>query len=229
METKMPTNVDDVQTELTEARKTLEKVDETLSNGCVNVQNVDTITINFPSAESCCASAKIHLQNKNERAVKKDKLYNGLDVAGKVIAVLSGLSIFVMIILILTGILTIGSISISNLFTVFSFTLFSGLISIGGAKIFSINASLKNKIDTDSAKLKQLIDNYIAEHVIVSHEICPFVFLADDEARKKYGINSNNEIAKIGEWCFSRPACPMIDKNGKVICKIAQDADGRTN
>jgi hypothetical protein len=127
-----------------------------------------------------------------------------IDLIGKIISIVSGVAMIVFITLLYAGVLTIGSITINHLVNLVSFTFLSGIISIGGVKMFSINASLR--------QAQQQIKN-----VLTPNEGCPYVAAIDDEAKKKYNIKSPFEIGNK-DFC---DRCPLVDHNGRTICKVS--------
>lgn len=84
-----------------------------------------------------------------------------LDYISRGVSILSGIAIIVLVALLWSGQTTIGTVQIGTLLTMLSFTLVGSLISIGGVKMFTINASLR--------KAKERI-----ERVITTTGACPF-------------------------------------------------------
>ena len=127
-----------------------------------------------------------------------------LDYISRGVSILSGIAVIVFVALLWSGQSTIGSIQIGTLLTIISFALVGGVISIGGVKMFSINASLR--------KSKERM-----ERVITTAGGCPFVRIIDDEARRRYQIVSPYEI-RNGEFCSG---CFLIDHNGRTDCTLS--------
>jgi hypothetical protein len=100
------------------------------------------------------------LPGESER--EEPLLLKGLDYASKGVSILSGIAVIAFVVLLWSGKTTIGSVQIGTLLTIVSFTFIGGLISIGGLKMFSINASLR--------KAKERI-----EQVITTAGGCPFL------------------------------------------------------
>jgi hypothetical protein len=101
-------------------------------------------------------------QLPGESEKEEPPLLKGLDYAGRGVSILSGIAVIVFVALLWSGQATIGSVQIGTLLTIVSFTFIGGLISIGGVKMFSINASLR--------KAKERI-----EQVITTAGGCPFL------------------------------------------------------
>jgi hypothetical protein len=120
-------------------------------------------------------SEEIRNELKDQTNSLKSKYFNAdpkslkfLDIISKVITILSSIGIITFIIMLLIGKQDIGSIKVSSLLTIISFTLVGGFISIGGVKLFSINASLR--------KNNSRIDKYLKEG-----EFCPFLNVFDNQ------------------------------------------------
>ena len=113
-----------------------------------------------------------------------------IDLISKAITIVSGIGITVFIILLFFGVRSIGTIQVSSLLTVISFTLVSGFISIGGVKLFNFNASLR--------KNEFKVDKYLNEIAI-----CPF-----QRVFKLHTNNSNWKNHKPGnpDFCIK---CPL--------------------
>lgn len=103
-------------------------------------------------------------QLPSESEDEETGLLKTLDYASKVVSVLSGTAVIVFVALLWSGQATIGNIQVGTLLTILSFTLVGGLISIGGVKMFSINASLR--------KAKERI-----ERVVTTAGGCPFLVI----------------------------------------------------
>jgi hypothetical protein len=127
-----------------------------------------------------------------------------LDLLGKVVSGLSGFAVIVFIILLWTGRATVGSINIKNLLNIFSFTLIWGFISIGGVKMFSINANLRKARDR-------------IQEIVTTTGGCPFVQVIDEDARTRYSIRSPFEIGSI-DFCRG---CHLVDQGGRTNCKVS--------
>jgi len=95
---------------------------------------------------------------------KEPGLLKTLDYVSRGVSILSGIAVIVFVALLLSGQTIIGNVQIGTLLTVLSFTLVGGLISIGGIKMFSINASLR--------KAREKI-----ERVVTAAGGCPFLYI----------------------------------------------------
>jgi len=113
-----------------------------------------------------------------------------LDILGKIITIVSGIGIITFIIMLLAGQQDIGSIKVTSLLTIISFTLVGGFISIGGVKLFSINASLR--------KNNSRIDKYLKEG-----ELCPFLSVFNNQS-----LDNNWKSYRPGnpDFCLK---CPL--------------------
>jgi len=143
-------------------------------------------------------------QLPSESEDEETGLLKTLDYASKAVSVLSGVAVIVFVALLWSGQATIGNIQIGTLLTILSFTLVGGLISIGGVKMFSINASLR--------KAKERI-----ERVVTTAGGCPFASIVDDEARRRYDVISPFKIGRR-EFCNG---CHLIDHNGRTVCRVS--------
>jgi hypothetical protein len=105
---------------------------------------------------------------------KDPAIMTALDYASRVISILSGAAVIVFVALVWVGQTTIGSVQIGTLLTIFSFALVGGIISIGGVKMFSINANLRKTRET----IKQ-----------IGTDGCPFLplFMADSTELRRPG------------------------------------------
>ncbi len=74
------------------------------------------------------------LQLPSEEEKVDSTLLKTLDYVSKGVSILSGIAVIVFVGLLWSGQTTIGSVQIGTLLTIFSFTLVSGLISIGGGQ-----------------------------------------------------------------------------------------------
>jgi hypothetical protein len=81
-----------------------------------------------------------------------------LDLAGKIVSTFSGLAVIVFVVLLWSGRAALGSVSVKNLLSIFSFTLIGGFISVGGVKMFSINANLPVRVSAFSRSLARQAD-----------------------------------------------------------------------
>jgi hypothetical protein len=127
-----------------------------------------------------------------------------VEAAGKILSVLSGIAIIVFISLLIAGKAQIGSLQVTNLLTIMSFTLIGGLLSIGGVNVFSIKASLRRA-------QQQLVQ------VISTSGGCPFALIADEEAKRRFGVRGLFEIGDKG-FC---DRCQLVDHHGRTICKVS--------
>ncbi len=150
---------------------------------------------------------KLHqVQSLSDQKVKKTKFLKTIDLLGKIISIISGIAIVVFVIFLLAGKTSIGSVQVSTLLTVISFTLIGGIISIGGVQMFSFNASLRKS------------ENKIREHLNRNLE-CPF-----DRILKTDNPNWHNRQPGNPDFCMR---CPLgIDISGNVegglihVCKV---------
>ena len=127
-----------------------------------------------------------------------------LDYFSKGISAFCGIGFVALIILIWIGQVTIGNVQITTLLTVMSFTLVGGIISIGGVKLFSINANLRRAKE----KVTQMVSSIGG---------CPFVNVADEETKQQYGIINSYEI-RGKEFCSG---CRLVDFHGKTVCTVS--------
>jgi hypothetical protein len=127
-----------------------------------------------------------------------------VDVVGKVVSILSGLAVIAFLLLLWSGRTAIANVSIGTLLTGFSFTLIGGFISVGGVKMFSLTANLR--------KAQERI-----REVVSSAGGCPFVYIVDDEARKRYDITDAYHIGN-GDFCNR---CQLVDQNGRTTCRVS--------
>lgn len=123
-----------------------------------------------------------------------------LKIAGQAVSVLAGIAVIVFVVMALLGRATLAGVSIGNLLTVFGFTLVGGLVSVGGVKLFSVNASLRR-----------------AKERIMAAGGCPFARIVDDKARERYGIKSPYQI-KDPQFCGH---CQLVDHNGRTVCTVS--------
>jgi len=110
------------------------------------------------------------LQPPDATETEEPAALKALDYASKGASVCSGIAVIVFVALLLMGRSTVGNVQVGTLLTILSFTFVGGLISIGGVKMFTINASLR--------KAKERI-----ERVITPAVGCPFLqILAGEDA-----------------------------------------------
>ncbi len=131
-------------------------------------------------------------------------LLRNLGNIGKIVSLISAIGILTFITLLVFGITNVASIQITNLLSIVSFTLFGGLVSVGGFNILSINANLRKT------------NNELLKYVGVS-EGCPFAQIVDEDAKQKYGIISSKEIHSK-EFCSG---CQLLDHMGRTICTVS--------
>lgn len=137
---------------------------------------------------------------------EKSKWLKNIDIVSKVVSILSGLGVIVFVIFLFSGKTSIGSVQVSTLLTIISFTLIGGIVSIGGVQMFSFNASLrKNQIN-----FEKLIKEKIG---------CPFEHLLENN-------NPNWENYEPGNPRFCAK-CPLgidtiSEEQGGLIhvCKV---------
>ena len=127
-----------------------------------------------------------------------------LDLASKLVSILSGIAVIVFVILLWVGTATIGNLNVSNLLAIFSFTFFGGLVSIGGVKMFSISANLR--------KAQQQL-----QKVVTTAGGCPYVPVVDEETKRRYNIRSPFEIGSQ-DFCSG---CLLVDHHGRTVCKVS--------
>jgi hypothetical protein len=127
-----------------------------------------------------------------------------VDIVGKIVSILSGVAVIVFLGLLWSGRTAIANVSVGTLLTGFSFTLIGGFISVGGVKMFSLNANLR--------KAQERI-----REVVTSAGGCPFVYIVDDTARKRYDIVDSYHIGN-GEFCNR---CQLVDQNGRTTCRVS--------
>ena len=113
------------------------------------------------------------LQLPSESEKEESVLLKTLDYISRGVSILSGIAVIVFVALLWSGQTAIGSVQIGTLLTILSFTLVGGLISIGGVKMFSINASLR--------KAKDRI-----ERVITTAAGCPFLVILAGQPTELY-------------------------------------------
>jgi hypothetical protein len=105
---------------------------------------------------------------QSESEDEKSTVLSHLDNFSKGVSILSGIAVIVFVVILISGQTSIGNVQVEKLLTILSFTLVGGLVSIGGVKMFSINASLR--------KAKDKI-----ERVITAERGCPFMNLFDEQ------------------------------------------------
>ncbi len=127
-----------------------------------------------------------------------------VEVAGKILSVLSGIAIIVFVSLLIVGKAQIGTLQVTNSLAIVSFTLIGGLLSIGGVNVFSINASLRRA-------QQQLVQ------VRSASGGCPFALIADEESKLRFGVRGP---FKIGDKGFC-DRCQLVDHHGRTICKVS--------
>lgn len=128
-----------------------------------------------------------------------------VEVAGKILSVLSGIVMIVFVSLLITGKDQIGTLQVTNILAIVSFTLIGGLLSIGGVNVFSINASLRRT------------QQQLVQVRSISAGVCPFALIADEESKQKFGVKGPLEITDEG---FCR-GCQLVDHHGRTICKVS--------
>ncbi len=135
-------------------------------------------------------------QIAREHDKEDSRFFRALDYISKGISILSGVAVIVFVALLFFGQTIIGSIQVTSLLTVLSFTLVGGLISVGGVKMFSIDASLRK------AKEKM-------ERVVITIGGCPFQFIYAGQP---------TELDRPGnpEFCQRCPLSRGPDQNLKV-------------
>ena len=188
------------------------KKDKVMSekNVPVNIENVQNVEINIfnSSPDDDIITDISHKPEPPEKSKttldNKTRFQSIVEITGKIISIISGVAVVVFVVLLWLGITTIGEIQIGKLFTVFSFTLFSSLISIGGVRMFTLSASLR--------KANEKIENYI-----IQNGGCPFYYVVDDKARLRYEIKSAY-IINDKKWCNG---CFLVDHNGHTDCKYS--------
>lgn len=188
-----------------------EDVEMKRSDFPVNIENAEKVEINFfnhpdfADNNSNLNQKKIYkLFDKSESTISRTKFEKSLEITGKIFSIISGIAIIIFIALLLLGKTEIGQVNISNLLTIFSFTLIGGLISVGGVKIFSISASLR--------KTKEQVEKHL-----FSYGGCPFVYIIDEKTKLKYQINNPFEI---NDKAFCN-GCFMVDHNGMTECNVS--------
>ena len=135
---------------------------------------------------------------------KNNSVWQVFDWISKFLSIISGIGVFIFVVMLLSGKATLGHLQISSLLTIFSFTLFGGLISIGGVKMFSISANFR--------KAQEQLRN-----LITASEGCPYITVIDEVTKRNYGIYSSSKITN-GKFCSG---CFLIDHNGRTDCKIS--------
>lgn len=135
---------------------------------------------------------------------EESNFLKSLDYVSRGVSILSGIAVIVFVALLLSGQSTIGNVQIGTLLTILSFTLVGGLISIGGVKMFSINASLR--------KAKERI-----ERIVTTAGGCPFLYIF---------VGQPTELRRPGNpyFCVKCPLGIDIDSSregGLIhICKV---------
>lgn len=154
--------------------------------------------------------------NYSNESIQKSRSLKIIENIGKVLSIISSLAIIVLLVLIIVGTQTIGNLQITNLFTFLSFTLFGGLISIGGANLISFKSQFKNTEQSISEILQR-------------KETCPFINIQVDP------INPNFERRVPGnpQVCVK---CPLgIDTDSSTsdglihICKVYPELHRKWN
>ena len=189
----------------------------------IKIEKIDKIEINpdfHPFFEKLTRDIFYDLLKKeNKKQVKnfdhqhlinpKSILLKNIDLISKIVSMLSGLGVIVFVVFLFAGKTSIGSVEVSTLLTVNSFTLIGGIVSIGGVKMFSFNASLR--------KNQTNIENLSKEKTV-----CPFENLVDNS-------NPNCKDYKPGNPLFCKK-CPLgIDMTGEDrgglinVCKVYKE------
>jgi len=182
----------------------------TEQNAPVNFENAQHVEINIfnsPSIDNTISDVSPIPEVSNNSKLPPDtktKFQSIVETLGKIVSIISGLAVLVFVLLLWLGKTTIGEIQIGHMLTVFSFTLFSSLISIGGVRIFTLSASLR--------KANEKIENYMLEN-----GGCPFYYVVDDSAKLRYQVESAYKI-NDEKWCRG---CFLVDHNGHTDCKIS--------
>jgi hypothetical protein len=133
------------------------------------------------------------------------RLMKVVDSAGKVVSLVAGVAVIVFVFMAITGRATVAGMQIGNLLTVFGFTLVGGLVSVGGVKLFSVNASLR--------RAKEQV-----RQTVLAAGGCPFARIVDDNAKQHYRIRSPYQIGN-GEFC---QRCQLIERDNRTtICTVS--------
>lgn len=189
----------------------------------IKIEKIDKIEINpdyHPFFEKLTRDIFYDLLKKEDKKHKekfghqklknpKSKLLKNIDLISKIVSLFSGVGVIAFVVFLFAGKTSIGSVEVSTLLTIISFTLIGGIVSIGGVQMFSFNASLRrNKVN---------LENLIKEKVG-----CPFDNLVDNS-------NPNYKDYKPGnpQFCMK---CPLgIDRTGDNrmglinVCKVYKE------
>jgi hypothetical protein len=183
------------------------------------IEKVEITTPFHPFWEKILADHLSHvrkeLENQRDRSIqlypspesesdRPTAMLRFLDALGKIVSIVSGLAVITFVILVWAGKSTIGTVQIGTLLTVVSFTLIGGLVSIGGVKMFSINAHLRRARDR-------------IERVFHTSTGCPFVSVVDDQAVRDFDLAGP---LKVGSQDFCQ-GCHLVDLRGRTVCKIS--------
>ena len=131
------------------------------------------------------------------------RVMKAVEAAGKVVSLLAGVAVIVFVVMAMAGRTALAGIQIGNLLTVFGFTLIGGLVSVGGVKLFSVNASLR--------RAKEQV-----QQTVLAAGGCPFARIVDEQAKQRYRIRSPYEI---GDANFCE-RCQLVI-NGQTNCTVS--------
>lgn len=135
---------------------------------------------------------------------KRPSWMANVEFISKIVSLLSGIALIVFVILLWSGASTIASLNIGNLLTVFSFTFFGGLISVGGFKMFSVTANLRKAEE----RIREVVTNTGG---------CPYFSVLDDRAKQQYQVHNPHNV---GNRDFCR-GCRLVDLQGRTVCRLS--------
>ncbi len=126
----------------------------------IRIDKVDNLEVSFPpgpfrerairaflrSFEASVHDALPAGISRTEPPPTNSPWVNRIEIGAKLASIISGIAAAVFVGLLWAGQTSIGGISIKNALTILSVALVGGLVSVGGVKLFSINASLRRAI-----------------------------------------------------------------------------------
>ena len=177
--------------------------------GQIHIDEIEKVEIHLPYhhpahmdkyldlMERCLSGAASPVKAATKPA--KAGWVKALDLASKIISIVSGLAIVVFLILLIAGVSKVGNIQTDSILTIFGFTLFGGLFSVGGAELFSLSLNLR--------KAEQKISDYESG--------CPFVPILEPKYREVFSVDSATVIHGYSDFCGGCPFGPKdyIDRD----------------
>jgi len=154
--------------------------------------------------------------NYSNNSVQKSRSLKIIEKIGKVLSIISSFAIILLLVLIIVGMQTIGNLQITNLFTFLSFTLFGGLISIGGANLISFKSQFKAAEQSITKILQRT-------------ETCPFINIQIEHINPSF----ERRVPGNPQVCAKCPLCIDTDSNASDglihICKVYPELHQKWN